>query len=194
MFFLFKWVKFDSIVELKTSSLTTLATPHGGGSPVADVVRDVVPDWIKPFLNQVLGSLAGLVYGGGEMDALAALSSLDSRGVAVFNANTPNASGVDYFSYGVYMTIPDLIQHPLMGILHPICGAGGLIYGQGFTNDGLVSYQSARWGAWMGRPNWGLFTTGLDHLQISNTLYSGNLFYDVEEFWLDVAKNAVNSQ
>lgn len=177
----------------KVSTLTTLNTPHRG-SPIADIVTTVLPDWIKPFVSSVLGVVVKLVYGGGNQDALAALGSLTTSGTAAFNTRTPNVSSVKYFSYGSYITIPDLIQHPLMGIIQPACVAGGLFNGQGGTCDGLVPYTSLKWGTFNGGPDYGLLVTGVDHLQASNTLNSGKPWYDVEGYFLKMASNAKANQ
>ncbi|TGM73301.1 lipase [Leptospira mtsangambouensis] len=178
----------------RTATLTTLNTPHYG-SPIADIVKTVLPSWIQPFVASVVETLVKLVYGGtNQQNALAALASLSKEGLTAFNGYTPNKTGVKYFSYGSSITIPDLIQHPLMGILHPACGAGGLFQGQGFTNDGLVPLSSQKWGTWKGGPSYGIFTTGIDHLQASNTLRSGSLWYDVEGFYMDMASNMKANQ
>ncbi|MCZ8344665.1 MAG: lipase [Leptospira sp.] len=178
----------------RTSTLTTLNTPHYG-SPIADIVKSVLPSWIQPFVAGIVETLVKIVYGGtNQQNALAALSSLTKEGLVSFNSATPNRSGVKYYSYGSYITIPDLIQHPLMGILHPACAAGGLFQGQGVTNDGLVPLSSQKWGTWKGGPSFGILTTGIDHLQISNTLRSGSLWYDVEGFYLGVASNMKANQ
>ncbi|TGL60734.1 esterase/lipase family protein [Leptospira sarikeiensis] len=177
----------------KVSTLTTLNTPHRG-SPIADIVTTVLPDWIKPFVSSILGAVVQLVYGGGNQDALAALGSLTTSGTAAFNNRTPNASAVKYYSYGSYITIPDLIQHPLMGIIQPACVAGGLFNGQGGTCDGLVPYSSLTWGTFKGGPDYGLLVTGVDHLQASNTLNSGKPWYDVEGYFLKMASNAKSNQ
>ncbi|MCB1166370.1 MAG: alpha/beta fold hydrolase [Leptospiraceae bacterium] len=177
----------------KISSLTTLNTPHRG-SPIADITNAVIPDWLKPSVGAVLGVVTKIIYGGGQQDALAALASLTKNGLTVFNNNTPNKSGVKYFSYGSHITVTDVIQHPLMGILHPICGLGGTFNGQGFTNDGLVPESSQKWGTWKGGPSYNFYVTGVDHLQASNTLYSGQTWYDVEAYYLKMAQNAKNNQ
>lgn len=177
----------------KISTLTTLNSVHYG-SPIADITKAVLPDWLEPFVGDVVSVLVQIGYSEGGQDPLAALESLTSSGMAAFNQYTPNASGVKYFSYGSYITITDLVQHPLMGILHPICGAGGLVTGQGFKNDGLVPITSQKWGTWKGGPDYGWLVTGIDHLQASNTMSSGELWYDVEGYFLEMAENAKNNQ
>lgn len=177
----------------KIASLTTINSPHLG-SPIADIIDDVIPDWLKPFVGSVIDGLAGLLYGSGSQESLDGLASLTTDGMADFNSYTPNQSSVDYFSYTSYMTWADPIQHPLLFALQPACAAGGLFEGLGAKNDGLVPYESAKWGTFKGRPDTAWYVTGLDHLQVSNTLYTGQVWFDVEGFYLDMAKNAMNSQ
>lgn len=173
----------------RVSTMTSLNSPHFG-SPIADIVKTVLPNWIEPFVGAIVNVLVKIVYGGAnQQDALSALVSLTREGMTAFNSATPNSSGVKYYSYGSYMTITDLIQHPLMGLVHPACGAGGLFQGQGFTNDGLVPLTSQRWGTWKGGPSYPIWVTGVDHLQASNTLNSGKTWFDVEGYFLNMALN-----
>lgn len=177
----------------KVSTYTSLAGVHRG-SPVANLVDTVIPSWLKPFVSTVLGTLVQLVYGGGDQDALAALASLTTSGMQSFNTYTPNVASVKYFSYSAHMTWADPIQHPLMFVLHPICGLGGNNTGLGFDNDGLVPVQSAKWGTYRGEPSYPWTASGLDHLQISNSIWSGQTWFDVEGFFLKLAKEAKNNQ
>lgn len=177
----------------QVSTLTSLNTPHRG-SPIADIVKTIIPDWMLPFVSDVLGVVTSIVYGGGEQNALNALNALTGEGLTAFNNNTPNNPAVKYYSYGSYMTLPDPIQHPTMFLLHPACAAGGLVKGQGATNDGLVPISSQRWGTWKGGPSYSWYVSGVDHLQASNSLYSGSAWYDVEGYYLKMATNAMNNQ
>ena len=121
-------------------------------------------------------------------------TSLTTGAMNAFNSSTPNASGVKYYSYGSYMTILDLIQHPIMGLLHPITWTGGVFNGQGGTNDGVVPYSSQKWGTWKGKPSYPFTTTGVDHLQATNFEWTGQFWYDVEGYFLKMAQNAKNNQ
>ncbi|PJZ47511.1 esterase/lipase family protein [Leptospira saintgironsiae] len=177
----------------KVSTLTTLNSPHRG-TPLADLIRDVVPDWLKPYAAVVLNSLASLIYNKSEQNALAILSQVTISGQTSFNAQTPNISGVKYYSYGSYITLPDLIQHPILGLLQPACVAGGIVYGVGASCDGIVSYSSQKWGNWMGGPDYGVLVTGIDHIQATNALYSGQAWYDVKGYFLKMAKNMKMNQ
>jgi len=172
----------------KTSTFTSLAGVHGG-SPIADVLAGL-PTNIQNAIATILNAVVPLVWGKTQANALAALSSLTKAGVAAFNAATPNASGVKYYSYASHMAWLDLIQHPIASLVWPICTSVGAANGQGAACDGFVPVSSAKWGTYMGEPSYGLFVAGIDHLQIANTLYSGQLWFDVSGFFLSVAKNA----
>ncbi|PJZ65309.1 lipase [Leptospira wolffii] len=177
----------------KVATLTTINTPHKG-SPVASVIEAVIPSWALPYVGTVVNTLVGVVYGQSSQNAVAALKLLTVNGATVFNANTPNASGVKYFSYGSYMIGNDLIQHPAMGILAPICSIGAPFYGQSIWNDGVVPDDSQRWGTWKGGPSYGILTTGVDHLEATNALYLGQTWYDTNGYFLKMAQNAKSNQ
>ena len=177
----------------RVRTLTTISSPHRG-SPVADIVEGVIPNWLEPFVGSVINGLVGLVYGNSQQDALAAMNSLRTSGMNAFNSYTPNASGVKYYSYTSHMTWADPIQHPLLWLLQPACAAGGLFKGMGASNDGLVPVSSAKWGTYKGEPSYAWYVSGLDHLQIVNALYSGQAYFDVEGFFLSMAQNAKNNQ
>ncbi|MBN8221550.1 MAG: lipase [Spirochaetes bacterium] len=177
----------------KVSTLTTLSTPHYG-APIADIILGVVPSWLLPFVNTTVSTLTKIVWGGSSNNLNASLNSLTTTNAASFNSTTPNSAGVKYYSYGSKVTLPDLIQHPLMGLLVPITGVGGVAKGQGLDNDGLVPLSSAKWGTWKGSPSYGILTTGLDHLEVSNTLSLGEAWFDVRSFWLTMAVNAKSNQ
>ncbi len=176
----------------KTSTFTSLSGVHGG-SPIADALAGL-PGVAQSTIATIIEVFVPLVWGRNDANALAALGSLTKSGVAAFNAATPNAAGVKYYSWGGKIKRFDLIQHPLMAIIWPICMSVGNSNGYGSANDGLVPVSSARWGTYKGEPKGGLFSAGIDHLQIANTLYSGQLWYDVSGFFLTVAKNAKANQ
>ncbi|MBI3396446.1 MAG: lipase [Spirochaetia bacterium] len=176
----------------KTSTFSSLSGVHHG-SPVADVIAGL-PTSVQGALSLILNAFVPIIYGKTSSNVLAALGSLTKSGVAAFNAATPNAAGVKYYSYAAHISIPDLIQHPLMGIVWPVCSIAGAANGYGSSCDGLVPVSSAKWGTYMGEPSYGFFTTGIDHLEISNTLYSGQTWFDAPGFFLKVAQNAKSHQ
>jgi triacylglycerol lipase len=174
----------------KVASITSVNTPHRG-SPVADVVFAVVPTWLQPFVGAVFNTFAKLFYRDGRsQDSIAMGKSLTVATLKTFNANTPNVSGINYYSYGSTMAWADLIQHPIMGVTYPATWAGGLAYGQGSANDGIVPLSSQKWGTWKGGPSIKWFATGIDHLQATNFQWTGQFYYNVNDYYLKIAKNA----
>lgn len=174
----------------KTQTVTTINSLHQG-APMADIVLGVIPSWLQPFANSALSLLAKLVYRDGRpQDVIAMGKSLTVSYVKTFNANSPNKTGIKYYSYGSQMAWADLIQHPIMALTHPITWAGGLFYGLGGANDGVVPLNSQKWGAWKGTPSSYWFATGIDHLQATNLAWSGQNYFDVQGHYLNIAKNA----
>lgn len=180
-------------MSAKVASITTLNTPHYG-APIADIILGVVPSWLLPYVSGTINGLVKIVWGGKQQNLNASLSSLTIANASSFNSTTPNASGVKYFSYGSKVTLPDLVQHPLMGLLVPVTSIGGIAKGQGIENDGLVPLSSQMWGTYKGSPKYSFWVTGLDHLEVSNTLSLGEAWFDVRSFWLSMAQNAKSNQ
>lgn len=177
----------------KIRTITSINSVHRG-TPIADIGLAVIPSWLKPSVAAVLNLLGRIVYGGGQQDILEMTRSLTTGAMAAFNSSVPNKSGVKYYSYGSHMAWADPIQHPLMFITYPITWTGGVFNGQGGSNDGVVPESSQKWGTWKGGPSYGFFTTGVDHLQATNFEWSGQTWYDVEGYYLKMAKNAKANQ
>ena len=174
----------------KTATVTSVDSLHKG-APLADIVLGVIPSWLQPFANSALSLLAKLVYRDGRpQDVIAMGKSLTVSYVNSFNTTTPNVSGIKYYSYGNAMAWADLIQHPLMALTHPITWAGGLYYGLGGANDGVVPLTSQKWGTYKGEAPSYWFATGIDHLQATNFEWSGQTYFDVNGWYLNIAKNA----
>lgn len=174
----------------KTASVSSVNSLHKG-APMADVVLAVIPSWLKPFVNSAVGLLAKLVYRDGRpQDAIAMGKSLSVSYLKTFNQSSPNVAGMKYLSYGSKMAWADPIQHPLMALTHPITWAGGLYYGLGGDNDGVVPLSSQQWGTWKGTPSAKWYATGIDHLQATNFEWSGQNYFDVKGWYLNIARNA----
>ncbi|WP_411821721.1 esterase/lipase family protein [Leptospira sp. 'Mane'] len=174
----------------KTATVTTVDSLHKG-APLADIVLGAIPSWLQPFANSALSLLAKLVYRDGRpQDVIAMGKSLTVSYVNSFNTSTPNVSGLKYYSYGNAMAWADLIQHPLMALTHPITWAGGIYYGLGGANDGVVPLTSQKWGTYKGEASSYWFATGIDHLQATNFEWSGQTYFDVNGWYLNIAKNA----
>ena len=158
---------------------------------MADVVLAVIPSWAQPFVGVVVDTLAKLLYRDGRpQDVIAMGQSLSVSYVNSFNTTTPNVSGMKYYSYGSKMAFADPIQHPLMALTYPVTWAGGIYYGLGSSNDGVVPLESQKWGTWKGEPSSFWYATGLDHLQATNFEWSGEYYFDVNNHYLNIAKNA----
>ncbi len=107
------------------TSLTTLATPHGG-TPLAD--------WVQR------GSGAIPFFGRGL--AGAALADLTQTGCRDFNHNTPNRSDVRYFSYAAARPVAEMLPwfRPWARRIEAEAG----------PNDSQVPVSSAQWGEFRG--------------------------------------------
>jgi triacylglycerol lipase len=172
----------------KVATITTVNTPHRG-SPVADIVLGVIPNWLEPYVGDVLNTFMTLFYTDSNQDIIAMGQSLTVSYLNSFNSSTPNVSGIKYYSYGSYMYVG--LDHPIMNLTCPATLAGGLFYGQGTYNDGIVPYTSQKWGTWKGGPSTYWHTvTGVDHLQATNFEWGGQAWYDVQGYYLKMAKNA----
>ena len=173
----------------KVASVSTVDAVHKG-APLADIVLAVIPGWLQPFANTALGLLAQLFYGAKPMDVISMGQSLAVSTVNSFNNATPNVSGLKYYSYGNHMAWADPIQHLLMAPTYPITWAGGLYYGLGGSNDGVVPLESQKWGTWKGEASSWWYATGIDHLQATNLEWSGQNYFDVTGWYLGIAQTA----
>jgi triacylglycerol lipase len=135
-----------SRLGVRVASLTTVSTPHHG-SPFADYVMHSSSGILYlPRLYRVL-ERAGLSTG-----AFAQLTTSYMRDE--FNPVVRDDPGVRYFSYGAMMDAPPLLS--------PFRIPKRIIDGVEGVNDGLVSVQSARWGAYQGT------LVGVNHLDLIN--------------------------
>ena len=177
----------------KVKVLTTVNGVHKG-APLADVVNSLVPGWLEPFFDTVVDFIGDFVYGDSDQDVMASLYYLSVANADAVNAASPNVYGQKYFSYGSKMTWADPVQHPLMFLMYPITWVGGLVNGLGSANDGVVPYNSQVHGTWKGGPSYNFWISGVDHVQAVNFEYTGQFWFDVEEYYLKMATNAMNSQ
>lgn len=125
-------------------SLTTLGTPHRG-SPIADLA---LKSFVEPC-RRLLGKFnvprpLQMLH-----EHTAAHRDLRPEACARFNAATPDAPGVAYFSWGG--APPPEAVHWILRVPYEILGqATSRTCGDGGGNDGLVTLASARWGQWRG--------------------------------------------
>lgn len=120
----------------RVRSLTTIATPHHGSA---------VADWFCAHFHDAVPLLLTLKALGLNADGVH-----DCRRAVckAFNARTPDAPGVRYFSYGA--AVPPARVSPLLR------RSATLLAPREGPNDGLVSVASARWGEYLG-------TLAVDH-------------------------------
>lgn len=140
------------------ASVTSVGSPHKGAE-LADYLRDNVEggsftEAVLSFFAESLGTVLGLLSGStNPQDAVAALDSLTSDGLAAFNATYPQGvpatacgsgaavvSGIRYYSWsgtGVLTNVLDVSDTPL--------GLTSLFYSE--ANDGLVGRCSSHLGA-----------------------------------------------
>jgi triacylglycerol lipase len=174
----------------KVLSVTTVDSLHKG-APMADIVLGVIPSWLQPFANSALSLLASLVYRDGRpQDAIAMGKSLTVSYSNALNAQCPDVSGIKYSSYANHMAWADPIQHPIMALTYPITWAGGIWYGLGGSNDGVVPLSSQKYGTYKGEASSKWYATGIDHLQATNLEWSGQNYFDVNGWYLGIVKNA----
>lgn len=175
----------------KTASISTVDSLHKG-APMADIVLAIIPSWLQPFTNTCMGLLAKLVYRDGRpQDVIAMGKSLTVSYSGTINAMCPNLTGIKYRSYGNKMAWADPIQHPIMALTYPITWAGGLYYGMGSANDGVVPFssQNLAGSTWYGAPSSKWYATGIDHLQATNFEWSGQYYFDVQGWYKTIALN-----
>jgi triacylglycerol lipase len=114
----------------RVRSLTTIATPHHG---------TWLADWFLDNYRRRIPLLPALELLGLDLSGFA-----DCRpaACAAFNARTPDAPGVRYFSFGGAVPLEQL--HPLLR------RPGSLLAAVEGPNDGMVSVASAHWGEYLG--------------------------------------------
>jgi triacylglycerol lipase len=111
-------------------SLTTVATPHHG---------TYMADWFRANFKQRVPLLVALQAMGISVDGFHDCRPSTCR---EFNATTPDAPSVRYFSYAGDV--------PLAKVTPMLRRAWVLLWAAEGPNDGLVSVQSARWGEYLG--------------------------------------------
>jgi triacylglycerol lipase len=139
------------------ASVTTVGSPHKGAA-LADYLRANVRNGsftqdVLSFFANSLGTLLGLLSGTtNPQDAIAALDSLTTAGLATFNAHYPQAvpatscgggaatvNGIRYYSWsgtGIFTNALDVSDTPL--------AVSSLVYPE--ANDGLVGRCSSHLG------------------------------------------------
>jgi triacylglycerol lipase len=180
------------------AAVVTIATPHRG-SPVADVSAGLTPGVAADAAN-ALGDLFGLSTSGGTTSFQGALMSLTSEGAAAFNAATPDAPGVAYYSiagrsaYAGSSSCPSAAagfmstwDSDLDPLKLELVGVAGILAAASLPDtpvqDGLVTVESAKWGHFLG-------CIPADHLdqvcQVAGQSPGFGNGFDCQEFWSDL--------
>lgn len=146
-----------SVMPEIVASVTTIGSPNKG-TKVADLIRKVPEDSVsEAALNAMVKAFALLVDymsgGGYSQDPLAALGSLTTKGVAIFNQQHPAGlpkepcgegalyvEGVYYFSWGGNRILTNILD-----LSDPALKTSSWAFGNE-DNDGLVSSCSSRLG------------------------------------------------
>jgi triacylglycerol lipase len=139
------------------ASVSSVASPHKGAD-LADYLSDNIEggsftEGVLSYFAEAFGTVLGLLSGSSNpQDAIAALDSLSSAGLATFNASYPagvptsscgegasSVNGIRYYSWsgtGVVTTVIDISDAAL--------GLASFFYGE--SNDGLVGRCSSHLG------------------------------------------------
>ncbi len=177
-----------AVSNLGLSSKVASVTSLNGVNKGTGLADGLAPLIANGTVSGLLETFIDLLYAVNDSDAQAVIDSLSTPGMAIFNANTPNAPGVRYYSYGSVINGVNLIQHPVGSLLYHFTGDQSAAV-HGYANDGFVPLSSMKWGEWKGGPSTPWYSTGVDHLQCANTLYMGESWFDVEGYFLKMAKN-----
>ncbi len=189
------------------ASVTTIATPHRG-TAVANAALYTSDE----VLQTLLGVRRGHLGGRQDLDVVDALLGLTNESVELFNERVVDAEGVYYQSWaGISYLLSDPIVEPEEGSLDNHClgsldihtrdamsellvstapFAGRSISDAGLDtispNDGMVSVQSARWGAFRG-------CLPADHYDVIGQFQDigpdPNTGFDAARFYINVAND-----
>jgi triacylglycerol lipase len=139
------------------ASVTTVGSPHQGADLADYLLAHLQPggfdETVLAFFANELGTLIDLLSGHTDpQDAVGALSSLSSKGMAAFNAQYPaglpttpcgsgpaSAGGIQLYSWGGSSPLTNILD-----VSDPALGLSSLVY-KG-ANDGLVGTCSAHFG------------------------------------------------
>lgn len=167
----------------KTASVTSLNGVNRG-TGLADGLAPYLP--AGSALGSILEIFVNLLYAEKGSSVQAVLDSLTTSGMTAFNASTPNAAGVRYYSYGSAIS-GNFIMNPVGSLLYAFTGEKSQAV-HGYANDGFVPLSSQKWGEWKGSPDTPSYFSP-DHLQVANLFYMGEIWYDVRGFYLKMGQN-----
>lgn len=157
------------------ASLVTISTPHHG-SGVADIVLEQ-PERMRRWAADVLNWMGSSSLADATADFLSSVAELTPDFVCeTFNPSVPNHPSVRYYSFaGRAGRGTDVPINPFLRILN------GMLHPREGENDGFVSVESAKWGAYHG-------TIDADHAQQVGVTFPGGNAFDSNAFYCDVVK------
>ena len=123
----------------KVASLTTISTPHRG-SELMDVLTRMKESRYRKICDAVDKGFRRL--GDENPDAYTASRQLQPSYLEEFNRKNPDVPGVYYQSYAAVMKNP--ASHTLLSF------PSAIMQWKAGNNDGLVTIESAKWGAFRG--------------------------------------------
>jgi triacylglycerol lipase len=124
----------------RVRAVVTIATPHHG-SPVADVALGLAPGPVQEAVDAIVGVLGWSLEGAREVT----VQYMEH----VFNAATPNAPGVTYWSVSG-RAAPFGIGSGNGWLHSPLLATWTFLDADTGASDGMVPEKSAHWGKFLG--------------------------------------------
>lgn len=156
-------------------TLVTVSTPHRG-TALAEIVLDQ-PGLVREWLANVADYIGTHTLKDTPSDMLQAVSELTPEHMQnTFNPDVPDHPSVRYWSYaGQAGRGTDVPLDPFFYMLNT------LLYKREGINDGYVSVESARWGAFLG-------TIPADHARQIGLRSSFGADFDADAFYADIVR------
>ncbi len=165
----------------KVKSHTSLAGPHRG-SKIADLIMYELPSGLLDIGGAALDLVYAYIFGDTNPNSLDnGWDLVTDYMIDTFNPNTPNASGIYYQSWAAKAKTGcnSIILAPTWLINLAVDG----------PNDGLVSIESAKWGAFRGVEDASWWSMGVDHLNMVGQLFGITPGFDAPDFFVDIVSN-----
>jgi len=163
-------------IDSEIASLTSIASPHHGTSLAETVLT--APEAMRDKLGELADWVGENIYPSQKSDSVAAVKQLTRDYVnQVFNPETPDIEGIQYFSYSA--AVGKGTKSPLNAFYKV---QNQIIYQNEGLNDAFVTVESAKWGIH-------LKTLDLSHLEQIYIQVSKERKPKVDAFWLDLIMN-----
>ncbi|MBI5846241.1 MAG: alpha/beta hydrolase [Deltaproteobacteria bacterium] len=168
----------------QVATLTSIAGPNRG-SYIANLIVYKIPSSLVTIGGKVLDFVYSFLLGDKNPQSVENGMELCTDWMAdFFNVNVPNVSGVYYQSWASKVKIgcPNLLLNATWLILLNKEGA----------NDGMVSVNSAKWGAFRGVQEAAWYSPGCDHLTIIGQLFGLTPGFSAPDFFVSVVSDLKN--